>query len=210
MESTVQDIRFALRGWGKAPGFAVAVIATLALGIGANTAIFSVVSGVLLRPLPFAHPERLVQLDEMQPRDRFNGGFDGSVVYGDFEEWRTKSRFFEGMISYMKSSRNLQGVGETEQVITVVAEHGLFNLLGIAAMMGRTFGEGDPLNVAVASYGLWKGHFGGNRAVIGRSNTPLTTLKIAVFAPIPSASVAITAIAKPGALPQPRSANRIS
>src|SRR5712691_3581600 len=87
MESTVQDLRFALRGWRKAPGFAMSVIATLALGIGANTAIFSVVSGVLLRPLPFVHPERLVQLHETQPADSFHGGFDGGVVYGDFEEW---------------------------------------------------------------------------------------------------------------------------
>src|ERR1700682_6110229 len=112
MENTIQDLRFALRSWGKARGFAIAAIATLALGIGANTAIFSVVSGVLLRPLPFVHPERLVQLYEPQPRDSLHGGFDGSVVYGDFEEWRTQSRLFEGMISYMKSSRNLQGVGE--------------------------------------------------------------------------------------------------
>ena len=171
MENTIQDLRFALRGLSKAPGFALAAIATLALGIGANTAIFSVVSGVLLRPLPFVHPERLVQVYETQPRDRFHGGFDGGVVFGDFEEWRTHSRLFEGMISYMNSNRNLQGVGETEQVATVAAEHGLFSLLGVAAMAGRTFGEGDPLNVAVASYRFWKGHFGGDRLVVGRSIT---------------------------------------
>src|SRR6202011_6122104 len=94
VEHAVQDLRFAMRSWRKAPGFAMAAIATLALGIGANTAIFSVVSGVLLRPLPFVHPERLVQLDETQPRDRFHGGFDGSVVYRDFEQWRTHSRLF--------------------------------------------------------------------------------------------------------------------
>src|SRR5260370_12204961 len=75
------------------------------------------------------------------------------------------------MISYTNSSRNLQGVGETEQVATVAAEHGLFSLLGVAALMGRTFGEGDPLTVAVASYGFWKGHFGGDGSVIGRSIT---------------------------------------
>jgi predicted permease len=171
MESTIQDLRFALRGWGKAPGFIVAVIATLALGIGANTAIFSVVSGVLLRPLPFVHPERLVQLDETQPRDSFHGGFDGGVVFGDFEQWRTQSLLFEGKISYTNSSRNFQDAGETEQVAIVAADHGLFSLLGVAALTGRTFGEGDPLNVVVASYGFWKGHFGADRSVIGRSIT---------------------------------------
>src|SRR5437763_16364140 len=102
-----QDLRFALRGWCRAPGFAIVAIATLALGIGANTAIFSVVSGVLLRPLPFIHPETLVQLYETQPRDRAQGGFDGPVVFGDFEEWRTRSRLLQGMICYMNSGRNL-------------------------------------------------------------------------------------------------------
>ena len=170
-ENTIQDLRFALRGWGKAPAFAIAAITTLALGIGANTAIFSVVSGVLLQPLPFVHPESLVQLYETQPRDRFQMGFDGPVVYRDFEEWRTQSRLFEGMITYTNSGRNLQGVGEPEQVATVAAEHGLFGLLGVAALAGRTFGEGDPLNVVVASYGFWKGHFGGDRSAIGRSIT---------------------------------------
>jgi putative ABC transport system permease protein len=171
MENTIQDLRFALRSWGRAPGFAITAIATLALGIGANTAIFSVVSGVLLRPLPFVHPEGLVQLYETQPRDRFHGGFDGPVVYGDFEEWRTQSRLFEGMVSYTNSSRNLQGVGEPEQVATVAAEPGLFSLLGVAAMAGRTFGESDPLNVVVGSYSFWKGHFGGDMSVIGRNIT---------------------------------------
>lgn len=85
-ENTVQDLRFALRGWGQAPGFAITAIATLALGIGANTAIFSVVSGVLLRPLPFAHPEGLVQLYETQPADRFQRSPEGPVTYRDFEE----------------------------------------------------------------------------------------------------------------------------
>src|SRR5205809_45854 len=93
------------------------------------------------------------------------------VEFGDFEEWRKRSRLFEGMISYMRSSRNLQGVGETEQVAIVAAEHGLFSLLGVAALMGRTFGESDPPNVAVASYGFWKRYFSGDSSVIGRSIT---------------------------------------
>jgi predicted permease len=169
-ETTIQDVRFALRGWGRAPGFAITAIATLALGIGANTAIFSVVSGVLLRPLPFARPEGLVQLYETQPADRFQSG-PGPVTYRDFEEWRTHSRLFEGMNTYMLSSRNLQGVGEPEQVATVAAERGLFDLLGVAPVAGRTFGAGDPVNVAVGSYLFWKGYLGGDQSAIGRSIT---------------------------------------
>src|SRR5438105_3104259 len=96
--NTIQDLRFAVRSWGKAPAFAITAIATLAIGIGANIAIFSVVSGVLLRPLPFVHPQTLVQLYETQPRNSSQLGFDGPVVYQDFDQWRTQSRLFEGMI----------------------------------------------------------------------------------------------------------------
>jgi predicted permease len=98
-------------------------------------------------------------------------GFDGPVVYRDFEEWRTHSKLLGGTSTYMRSGRSLQGVGEPEQVTTVAAERGLFPLLGIAAFAGRTFGKGDPVNVAVASYGFWNDHFGGDRSVIGRSVT---------------------------------------
>src|SRR5262249_10872188 len=135
-EHVIQDLRFALRSWGNAPTFAITATATLALGIGANTAIFSVVSGVLLRPLPFVHPENLVQLYETQPRTRIQTGFDGPVVYRDFEEWRMHSRLFDGMVTYMHSRRNLQGIGEPEQVTIFAAERGLFSLLGVAAFAG--------------------------------------------------------------------------
>ncbi|MFN0105217.1 MAG: ABC transporter permease [Bryobacteraceae bacterium] len=171
MENTIQDVRFALRGWAKAPGFAITAIGTMALGIGATTAIFSDVSGALLRPLPFADPENLVQLYETQPADGAQGGFHGPVVYRDFEEWRTRSRLFEGMITYSNSSKNLQGAGEPEQVATVTAERGLFSLLGVAALAGRAFGESDAPDVAVASYRFWKRHFGGDRSAVGRGMT---------------------------------------
>ncbi len=170
-ESTIQDIRFALRGWAKSPGFALTAMATLALGIGANTAIFSVVSGVLLRPLPFAHPENLVQVYETQVRDRDPLRPEDPVIWRDLEDWRAHSKLFESMATYTTSSRNLQGAGEPEQVQTVQAERGLFDLLGVAAAAGRTFQTGDPLNVAVISNGLWQSQFGGDPAAIGRTIT---------------------------------------
>jgi predicted permease len=169
MGATIQDLRFALRGLTAAPGFALTVIATLALGIGANTAIFSVVSGVLLRPLPFADPDRLVQIRETQPPSGDQGGFDGPVVYKDFYQWRTAAGMLEGLLTYRTSSASLQSEGEAEQVATVAAEHGLFDLLGVAPLLGRTFREGDPPNVAVISHRLWREHFGGDPSVVGRT-----------------------------------------
>src|SRR5260370_32414772 len=170
-ENTIQDLRFALRSWAKTPTFAIGAIVTLAIGIGANTALFSVVSGALLRPLPFADPQTLVQLYERQPRNSSNMGFDGPVVFQDFDQWRTQSRLLQRMVTYSNSARNFQAAGEPEQVATISAERGLFGLLGVSALMGRTFGEDDPLNVAVASYGFWKAHLGGDQSAIGRTIT---------------------------------------
>jgi putative ABC transport system permease protein len=104
LESTVQDLRFGLRGWAKTPGFAVAAVATLALGIGANTAVFSVISGVLLRPLPYADPDRLVQVNEIQPRSASGVETVGPVWPDDFLEFRAHSRLFEGFVTGMKTA----------------------------------------------------------------------------------------------------------
>jgi putative ABC transport system permease protein len=198
LESVVQDVRFAVAGWQRSPGFALAAIATLALGIGANTAIFSVVSGVLLRPLPFSDPHRLVQLNETQPRDTKQGGFDGPVVFGDFEQWRMHSKLLEGLASYSDSSRNLQGAREPEQVATVSAERGLFQLLGVTPFAGRTFGDDDPLDVAVVSYGFWQGHFGeapfteGRRVVLdGESFTVIGVMPEGFRFPYSSTAIAL-------------------
>src|SRR6516165_8947129 len=118
----LQDLHFALRAFLRAPAFAITAIATLALGIGANTAIFSVVSGVLLRPLPFADPMTLVQLYETQPRSNAGVGFDGPVMFQDFDQWRTQTRLFHRMIAYTSSARNFQSAGDPEQVAAVTAD----------------------------------------------------------------------------------------
>src|SRR3954471_15009612 len=129
IETTLQDLRFAARGWAKTPGFAFAAVATFALGIGANTAVFSVISGVLLRPLPYAAPDRLVEVSELQPGTATTVATAGSGWPGDFAEFRAHSRLCEGFVTYRVTSRNLLGMGEPEQLSIVPAERSLFGLL---------------------------------------------------------------------------------
>jgi putative ABC transport system permease protein len=161
-----QDLRFALRTLRKSPAFSIAAIGTLALGIGATTAIFSIVSGVLLRPLPFAGPNRLVQLTETSSRDGAS-----PVIYPDLEVWRDQSTSFEAMVAYSIVSRNLQNVADPEQVATVAAERSLFRTLGVEPIVGRTFLADDPPQVVVISEGFWKRHFGADPSAAGRKIT---------------------------------------
>jgi predicted permease len=163
------DIRYGLRRWAKNPLFTTAAISSLAIGIGANTAIFSIVSGVLLRPLPFADPQSLALLYETQPRSKAGLGFDGPVVFQDFDEWRRHSKLLAGMAAYSASARNYQAAGAVEQVPIVSAERGLFGLLGVSPILGRTFRADDPANVAVASYRFWKTYLHGEPSAAGRA-----------------------------------------
>src|SRR5689334_3252525 len=169
LDSTIQDLRFAARGWAKTPGFAAAAVATLALGIGANTAVFSVISGVLLRPLPFAEPDRLMQVNEIQPRTASGVETAGPVWPEDFLEFRAHSRLFEGFVTYFLSGGNLLGMGEPEQLTIVATERGLFSLLGASPMAGRTMTPDDPLTVTVVSQAFSLAHFGSPSAAIGRT-----------------------------------------
>src|SRR5882672_4987243 len=130
----LHDIRFALRRLLKSPGFALAAIATAAMGIGANTAIFSVVSGVLLRPLPFRDPDRLVQVNEKDTGPPFE---IGPVAYPDLEDFRKQSTSFQAMVAYNTGSKNLQNSAEPERIVTTAAERGLFRMLGVAPVAGR-------------------------------------------------------------------------
>ena len=164
--SVSQDIRFALRSLRKRPAFSIAAIGTLALGIGATTVIFSIVSGVLLRPLPFADPNRLVQLTETSSRNDA-----GPVIYPDLEVWRGQSTSFEAMVAYSNVSRNLQNIADPEQVATVAAERSLFRTLGVEPIAGRTFLTDDPPQVVVISEGFWKRHFGADPSAVGRKIT---------------------------------------
>ena len=175
-ETLQQDIQYALRTTGKSPGFVLGVAGTLALGIGATTAIFSILSGVLLRPLPFAEPDRLVQFSQVDAR---NGV---AVYYADMNDWRTQGRSLEAIAAYVYTSKNLLDIAEPERIQAVWAERSLFRVLGVAPVFGRTFTENDPPDVVVLSWSLWKRRFGADPGCIGRkislSNEPFTIIGV--------------------------------
>ncbi|MBI2686619.1 MAG: ABC transporter permease [Acidobacteria bacterium] len=167
VELLLRNFRVALRSLWRARGFTAAAVFTLALGIGANTAIFSVVSGVLLRPLPFEKPEQLVQISEIEAP----GAEPGAVTREAFLGWRTSSKSLAGLVTYRRSSLNSQLTGDAERVAAVYTERGLFTVLGAQAMLGRTFIDNDPPNAVIASYGWWKSHLAQDAGAIGRTLT---------------------------------------
>jgi putative ABC transport system permease protein len=169
MQTLLQDLRYAFRLLAKSPGFTAIAVLTLALGIGANTAIFSVVNAVLLRPLAFRDPSRLVIVAEKSPFPTI------STSYQNFVDWRDQSRSFESMEATRGTGLSLTGAGEPELLLARMATAGLFPLLGVEAHVGRTFlPEEDRVGgtpVALLSYGLWQRRFGGSREIIGKPIT---------------------------------------
>jgi putative ABC transport system permease protein len=168
MNSLWQDLRFGVRMLAKSPGFAAIAIATLALGIGANAAIFSVVNAVLLRPLPFAQSDHLVSISETLP------GFDNSLPMNapDFHAFTERQRSFESMATYRSKHFDLSGGGEPEHISGARAAANLFPLLGVQPILGRTFTQDeDPVghNVVILSDGLWKRRYGSDPNILGRS-----------------------------------------
>ncbi|MGB9459268.1 MAG: ABC transporter permease, partial [Candidatus Acidiferrum sp.] len=163
----LQDTRYAFRLLAKSPGFTLIAILTLALGIGANTAIFSVVNGVLLRPLPFRDPSRLVLIAEKSSFPVI------STSYENYLDWRDQSHSFESMEATRGAAITLTGAGEPERLNVRMATAGLFPMLGISAQVGRTFlAEEDRAGgapVVLLSYGLWQRRFGGAQEIIGKA-----------------------------------------
>ena len=143
----MQDVRYAIRALLRTPAATGTALLMLTLGIGATTGIFSVASGVLLRPLPFADPERLVHV--------------GTMGLTDFQRARAQTRSFTSTAAYSSLNRNLQNALEPERVAVVSAERTFFQTLGVQAVSGRTFGPDDALNVAVVSAGFARRRFGG-------------------------------------------------
>jgi putative ABC transport system permease protein len=173
VEKTMQDIRYALRSLKKTPGFSIAAIATLALGIGANTAIFSLVSAVLLRPLPFPEADRLMLVwDDMRAR---GGPPNSEASPADYAAWKQRSHSFTGMAAIAVTTYNLTGSGEPQKLSGIRTTANLFSVLGMQAVLGRTLLDADDLpasNAAVAlSERLWRSTFAADPNVVGRTIT---------------------------------------
>ena len=167
MASFLQDARFALRTLRKSPGFAVMAILTLAIGIGANTAIFTVLNAVLLRPLPFHDPARLVILSESSPQ------FESmSVAYQNYQDWKAQNSSFAGMAIFRRQDYTLTGDRGPEHINGREVSAGFFNLLGVPLSIGREFRPEEDQEgatpVVLLSYGLWQRRFGGEASVLGK------------------------------------------
>jgi len=173
LENFMQDIRYGIRTLAKNPGFTVVAVLTLALGIGANTAIFSVVQNVLLRPLPYTQPENLVEIWNTYPPQVPRAGLSP----GDYADWRQQAKSFSEMGAYADVSYgfNLTGEGQARRVLVGYASSSLFPMLGVRALAGRSFvpeedNAGSAL-VVLLSHPLWEGRFSGDLQVIGHTVT---------------------------------------
>ncbi|MDE3179810.1 MAG: ABC transporter permease [Acidobacteriota bacterium] len=172
MNTLINDFKFGLRQLAKNPGFTIIAIITLALGIGATTAIFSVVNGVLLSPLPFPNAGRLAILGETSPK--FTGGM--SVSYLNFQDWQRQQRSFTGLAFYREwNSFNLSGRGGAEVVSAPMVSAGFFKILGVSPLLGRGFTTADDhvgaARTAILTYPFWQRRFGGKPAVLGKTLT---------------------------------------
>ena len=167
-DAMIQDLRFGIRMLRKQPGFALIAVLTLALGVGANTAIFSVVNALLLRPLPYAESERLVLLSE---RSRERERLDAS--YPNFADWRERAQSFVGMAATYAENFNLTGLEKSARLQGRLANWNFFQVLGVGPQLGRLFAESDDqygaARTVVLSHPLWQTRFGGDANVIGQA-----------------------------------------
>jgi putative ABC transport system permease protein len=175
METLVQDFRYSLRVLLKSPGFAAVAVIVLALGIGANTAIFSVVNAVLLRPLPYQDPGRLVQVWHVPPAKSFPGMTRFSVSAANYLDWREQNHAFEQLAIYNYAIFNLSGKGQPESVTTGVVSHNFFSVLRTRPLFGRAIAPGEDqlghANVVVLGHAFWSEHFGSDPGIVGQNVT---------------------------------------
>src|SRR5262245_18967111 len=167
------DLRYGVRVLMRTPSFAIAVIGVLALGIGANAAIFSIVNAVLLRPLPFEQPDRLVRIFHVPPQSTFPGMRRFSVSPANYYDWKRAAQSFEAMAIYRFRQFVLTGTGNAEAVTAGAVGADFFQVVRMPPALGRVFLPEEDLpgrgRVVVLSDGFWKSHLGGARDVIGRT-----------------------------------------
>ncbi len=170
LEEFLQDLRYAARMLRNNPGFALVAVLTLALGIGVNTAIFSVVNSVLLNPLPYPHAEQLVTLHESKPNFEF-----GSISFPNFRDWRKDNHTFSSMAISRRFAFSLTGLGEAEQLPGRFISSDFFSTVGVNPLLGRSLAAGEDeigaAPVALISAGFWKRKFGSSSDVLGKSLT---------------------------------------
>ncbi len=170
LEALFGDLRYALRALLKNPGFAFVAVLTLGLGIGANTAIFSVVRAVLLRPLPYAQPERLVQITETNPLMHWT---NTPAAPANFADWQKRNTVFTGIAAYQKGPAFVSGSGDPQRLEAVRCTGNLFRVLGVHALLGRTFKDEETFEgkdrVAILSFDLWQSLFAADPNILGRN-----------------------------------------
>lgn len=184
VEQLLQDVKFALRWYRKNPGFALTAVAVMALGIGANTAIFSIINGVLLKPLPYSDPDRLMFI-----REAMNGFSIMAVSYPNFLDWRARNKSFTDLAAFRSSPFNLTGSGDGERLRGRMVSASFFSILNVKPILGCTFNEqedragGRP--VVLISEVLWKRRFSGDPGLVGRTLT-LNAIAYTVVGILPS------------------------
>ena len=186
MDALWKNVRYGMRVLAKSPGFTVVAVLTLALGIGANAAIFSVVYSALLRPLPYYQPDRLVTLGEGRMQTRDNELVSRNTSYPDFTDWQKSAKSFASLTAYEFDTFTLAGNGEPKAVFAIQAMPNFFATLGVKPALGRAFVDGEDVSdgphVAMLTYGYWRSDFGGHPQVIGRTitldNKPVTIVGV--------------------------------
>jgi len=191
LESFIRELRLATRALRRSPVFTATAVLTLALGIGANSAVFSFINHVLLRPLPLPEPERIAVLWEQPPKSMVTASLSSSrghnpVSPQNFVDWQQRSHSFEAMAAISETSIGVSGSGEPRVVDAIAASGDFFRVLGVPPLLGRTFDRADDLPgappVAVISYALWRQEYSGDPAAVGRtireSGTPVTVIGV--------------------------------
>jgi putative ABC transport system permease protein len=168
MGSLSQDVRYALRQLLKNPGFTAVAVLSLALGIGANTAVFSILDAVLIRPLPYPNAEQLVKVNTYNLK---SGDLYGKTSYPDFVDWSEQNHFFRKIAAYEEKVFNLAGIPQPERIRGEVVSSDFFETLGVQPYKGRSLAAGFNQQTVVLSYLLWSKSFGSDLGVIGRSIT---------------------------------------